>query len=220
VNVEGVARCKLVRDVHRQMGPDLGELLAKPPTLGDKRPKPRHAWFSRNLYGERNRMVTATSTTDAGHTDEPTTLLKERPAEIEEQAGPSDPRRAKPDGREKRSKRKARAATSKYPNPTPRLSVGRKALKRLSLVAVAYSGVEREFFPTEEAYQAEKEVECRAAEVLQVMESIGVPGRLYSGNERFVTDLLADRPDLVLNLVDTPRGRDALQASIPARWNS
>jgi len=75
--------------------------------------------------------------------------------------------------------------------------------------------VEREFFPTEEAYQAEKEVEGRAAEVLQVLERIGIPARLYSGGEQFLTELLADRPDLVLNLVDTLRGRDALQASVP-----
>ena len=130
-------------------------------------------------------------------------------------AGQEGTQASEPVNREKRAKRKARAAKGKHPNPTPRLSVSKKALKRLRLVAVAYSGVERGFFPTEEAYQAEKEVESRAAEVLQVMESIGVPGRLYGGGENFLTDLLADRPDLVLNLVDTLRGRDALQASIP-----
>ena len=57
----------------------------------------------------------------------------------------------------------------KYPNRTPRLSVSQQSLKKLRLVAVAYSDVEREFFPTEEAFTAEKEVENRAAQVLQVM---------------------------------------------------
>jgi len=126
--------------------------------------------------------------------------VEERPAEAE--------------GRKKPSKRKGRAPKVHYPCPTPRLSVARKALKRLTLVAVAYSAVEREFFPTDEAFAAEKEVEARAAEVLEVMQRLGVPGRLYSGSEHLLSDLLDDRPDLVLNLVDTLRGRDALQASI------
>lgn len=122
---------------------------------------------------------------------------------------------AKPDGQEKRAKNKARPVKRKYPNPTPRLSVSQQALKKLKLVAVAYSNVERDFFPTEEAYHAEQEVESRAAQVLQVMEKIGVPGRLYSGDDHFLTNLLVDRPDLVLNLVDTLRGSDALQTSVP-----
>jgi len=51
----------------------------------------------------------------------------------------------------------------------------------LGLVAVAYSAVEREFFPTEEAYQAEKEVESRAVQVLQAMARIGIPGGYTAG---------------------------------------
>lgn len=126
--------------------------------------------------------------------------VNERPAGVE--------------GRKKQSKRKGRVPKVHYPCPTPRLSVARKALKRLRLVAVAYSGVEREYFPTDEAYEAEKEVEARAAQVLEVMQRLGVPGKLYCGSEHLLSDLLEDRPDLVLNLVDTLRGRDALQASI------
>ncbi len=112
-------------------------------------------------------------------------------------------------------KKTARPAKVKYPNPTPRLSVSRQALQKLRLVAIAYSNVERADFPTEEAYHAEVEVENRAAEVLQVMEKIGVIGRLYSGDEYFLTKLMVDKPDLVLNLVDTLRGKDALQTSVP-----
>jgi D-alanine-D-alanine ligase len=114
-----------------------------------------------------------------------------------------------------RSDKKPRAARRKYPNPTPRLSISQQALKKLRLVAVAYSHVEREFFPTEEAYHAELEVEGRAAQVLEVMEKLGISGRLYSANEHFLATLLADRPDLVLNLVDTLRGKDVLQTSVP-----
>lgn len=121
----------------------------------------------------------------------------------------------KADKAEKPPKEVSPKARKKYPNPMPRLSVSEQALKKLKLVAVAYSHVEREFFATEEAYLAEKEVEERANEVLQVMEKIGIPGRLYSGDEYFLTRLVVDRPDLVLNLVDTLRGKDALQTSVP-----
>lgn len=103
----------------------------------------------------------------------------------------------------------------KFPNPRPRLSVSKAALKKLNCVAVAYSHVDRDDFPTEEAYHAEKEVEDRAAQVLQSIEHLGVPGRLYPADGHFLTDLIVDRPDLVLNLVDTLRGRDALQTSVP-----
>ena len=48
-----------------------------------------------------------------------------------------------------------------------KLSIDREALKKLSLVAVAYSHVEREDFPTQAAYDAEVEVEDRAEEVAQ-----------------------------------------------------
>jgi D-alanine-D-alanine ligase-like ATP-grasp enzyme len=109
--------------------------------------------------------------------------------------------------------KKVRAAH--YPNPTPRLSSNPEALKRIKLVAVAYSHVERDWFPTEEAYHAELEVEQRAAEVAAVLDRLNIPNRLYPADERFLTNLLVDRPDLVLNLVDTLRGKDALQTSVP-----
>ena len=40
-------------------------------------------------------------------------------------------------------------------------------LKKIKLVAVAYSFVDRELFPNEEAYKAEAEVEERAGEVIE-----------------------------------------------------
>jgi hypothetical protein len=58
-------------------------------------------------------------------------------------------------------------------------------------------------------------VENRAAEGVQVMEKMGVHGKLYSGDEHFLTNLLVDCPDLVLILVDTLRGKDALPTSNP-----
>jgi len=97
-----------------------------------------------------------------------------------------------------------------------RLRVNRRALKSFELVAVTYSYVEREYFPSEEAYQAELEVEGRARQVVAALEKLGVPAKAYPGNQYLVPTLMVDQPDLVLNLVDSLRGRDALQTSVPA----
>jgi D-alanine-D-alanine ligase len=96
------------------------------------------------------------------------------------------------------------------------LDVDKSTFANLKLVAVAYSEVKREWFPTEEAYEAEREVEGRAQQVVAELEKLGITAKGYPADPYFLTNLLVDHPDLVLNLVDTLRGRDALQTSIPA----
>lgn len=96
------------------------------------------------------------------------------------------------------------------------LAVDRDALKKVKLVAVAHSAVAREMFPTKEAYEAEYEVVARAAEVLKAVEKLGLQGKLYPGDQYLLTNLLIDKPDFVLNLVDTLKGKDSLQTSVPA----
>jgi len=96
------------------------------------------------------------------------------------------------------------------------LTADKEALKKVKLVAVAYSHVEREWFPNENAYHAELEVEERARDVIEELKKLGLNAKGYPGNQYFLTNLLVDRPDLVLNLVDTLKGRDILQVSIPA----
>lgn len=81
---------------------------------------------------------------------------------------------------------------------------------------MAYSHVEREFFPTEDAYNAEVEIEERSKEVVDRLVSLGINARAMPGDRYFLTNLLVDKPDLVLNLVDTLRGKDYLQTSVPA----
>jgi D-alanine-D-alanine ligase len=97
-----------------------------------------------------------------------------------------------------------------------KLAIDREAMKKINLVAVAFSKVEREWFPTEEAYHAEVEVEERAQEVAAEVEKLGIRAKAYPGDAYFMTNLLVDQPDLVINLVDTLRGKDALQTTIPA----
>ncbi len=113
-------------------------------------------------------------------------------------------------------------AESARPRPAARsrrnlpFEVDKDAIKRLHLVAVAFSHIEREWFPTEEAYQAELEVETRAQEVLQALQELKINAACYPADRYFLAKLIVDKPDLVLNLVDTVRGRDALQTSVPA----
>lgn len=96
-----------------------------------------------------------------------------------------------------------------------RIAVDKAALKKLHLVAVAYSHVKSTWFPTHEAYEAEVEVEQRAKDVVLALKKLGVKAKAYRADRYFMAKLLVDQPDLVLNLVDTLRGSDALQTSIP-----
>jgi D-alanine-D-alanine ligase len=96
------------------------------------------------------------------------------------------------------------------------LAIDRDALRKFRLVVVAYSSVLREHFATRSAYEAEVEVEKRAIEVSEEIRKLGIQVRTLPGDQYFYTNLLVDKPDLVVNLVDTLKGRDQLQPSVPA----
>ncbi len=93
--------------------------------------------------------------------------------------------------------------------------IDQEGLKSLKLVGVAYSHINREDFATQAAYDGEIEVEDRAEEVIAEIAKLGVPVKGYAGDSYFFTNVLVDKPNLILNLVDTVRGRDALQPAIP-----
>ena len=97
-----------------------------------------------------------------------------------------------------------------------KLNVESDALKKIKLVAVAYSFVEKDRFPTEDAYIAEKEVEDRAQQVLKEIRKLGLEAKGYQADQYFLTNILVDRPDVVVNLVDTIRGKDKLASAVPA----
>jgi D-alanine-D-alanine ligase len=106
--------------------------------------------------------------------------------------------------------------TNVAPAKTATVNIDKEVLKNIKSIAVVHSHVERDFFPTEEAYKAEVEVIDRAAEVAKEVENLGFKVKTYAGDPYFLTNVLIDRPDLVINLVDTVRGKDALTTSIPA----
>lgn len=97
-----------------------------------------------------------------------------------------------------------------------KLQTDKESLKQLRLVVVAYSHLEREWFPTEDAYWAEVEVEDRAKDVEKALINLGIPAKASPGDQYFLTNLLVDKPNIVVNLVDTLRGKDRLQTSVPA----
>ena len=98
----------------------------------------------------------------------------------------------------------------------PGLNVDKEELKKLKLVTVAYSSVKREDFHTKDAFTAEVEVEDRAGEVVAKIKELGIGAKGSPGDQYFLTNLLVDKPDVVINLVDTLRGKDRLQTSVPA----
>src|SRR5688500_4000097 len=97
-----------------------------------------------------------------------------------------------------------------------KLNIDSDELKKLKLVAVAYSFVHRDFFPTEDAFIAEKEVEDRAQRVLEEIKKLGLEAKGYPADQYFLTNILVDKPDVIVNLVDTVRGKDKLSSTIPA----
>ena len=97
-----------------------------------------------------------------------------------------------------------------------KLNIETDMLKKIKLVAVAYSFVDREYFPTEQAYMAEKEVEERAQEVMEEVKKLGLEVKGYPADQYLLTNILVDRPDVIVNLVDTVRGKDKLASTIPA----
>lgn len=97
-----------------------------------------------------------------------------------------------------------------------KLNIDKDELKKIKLVAVAFSFVERENFPTESAYIAEKEVEGRAQQVIDEIRKLGIEAKGYPADPYLLTNILVDKPDVIVNLVDTVRGKDKLASTIPA----
>lgn len=97
-----------------------------------------------------------------------------------------------------------------------KLRTEKDLLKNLKLVVVAYSHIEREWFPTQASYDAEIEVEDRAQEVVDEIKKLGIEAKGIPGDQYFLTNILVDKPSLIINLVDTLRGQDKLQTSVPA----
>ncbi|OGO32093.1 MAG: hypothetical protein A2Z16_01375 [Chloroflexi bacterium RBG_16_54_18] len=82
-------------------------------------------------------------------------------------------------------------------------------------VAILYSEVKRSYFPTEAQYITEKDADQDAALIGNYLRSLGIEVFLYAGDSRLPSHLRRDRPEMVINLVDSVKGDESLAASIP-----
>ena len=81
-----------------------------------------------------------------------------------------------------------------------KLRTDKDLLKNLKLVVVAYSHIKREWFPTQASYDAEVEVEDRAQEVVDEIKKLGIEAKGVPGDQYFLTNILVDKPSLIINL--------------------
>lgn len=83
-------------------------------------------------------------------------------------------------------------------------------------VAILYSDAQRQYFPTEQLYHSEAEVQDRATLIATYFEKMGINTTCFPGDANVVENLKKYQPDFVLNLVDTVYGKEYLAATIPA----
>jgi len=83
-------------------------------------------------------------------------------------------------------------------------------------VAIIYSDVKREYFPTEEQYLTEKDADKDAEVIASYLEKLEVNTHLFSGDMLLPEKLRRLHPDVVLNLVDSVKGNEYLSSTIPA----
>lgn len=83
-------------------------------------------------------------------------------------------------------------------------------------VVILYSEAKREYFPTEEQYLSEEEVMERAESLLPYFDQLGYGVNVLPGNGDLPAKLAANRPALVLNLVDSIGGHEYKAPIIPA----
>jgi D-alanine-D-alanine ligase len=82
-------------------------------------------------------------------------------------------------------------------------------------IGVIYSDVRREYFTTEAQYITEKDADQDARLIADYLEQLGIQVHLYAGNARLPDKLRRDKPELVINLVDSVKGDETLACAIP-----
>ena len=82
-------------------------------------------------------------------------------------------------------------------------------------VGIIYSDVKQACFATEAQYITEKDAVENATVIGQYLTTMGIAVSLYAGNESLPYRLNQDRPEVVINLVDSVQGDESLASSIP-----
>ncbi len=82
-------------------------------------------------------------------------------------------------------------------------------------VAIVFSDVKRAYFPTYEQYITEKDAKKDAQTIAAYLNKFNIKEVLVPGNNKLPETLKKEKPEIVINLVDSIKGNEALQSSIP-----
>lgn len=82
-------------------------------------------------------------------------------------------------------------------------------------VGIVYSAVRREDFPTEAQYITEKGADKDAHVIAEYLGALGLDVRLYPGDDGLAERLRQEQPEMVINLVDSVKGKESLAAAVP-----
>jgi D-alanine-D-alanine ligase len=106
-------------------------------------------------------------------------------------------------------KKKSRRKKQSKPPPANRRELPKK-------VAVIYSEVKREYFPTEAQYLTEKDAYHDALIIAKYLRKLKIKTSLVPANEQLAERLRQIRPDMALNLTGSVRGNEYLSSTVPA----
>lgn len=83
-------------------------------------------------------------------------------------------------------------------------------------IAIVYSEVKREYFPTEAQYITEKDALHDATVIAKYINKLGIETILLPGTPDLAEKLRTKKPEMVMNLVASVRGLEYLASTIPA----
>lgn len=89
---------------------------------------------------------------------------------------------------------------------------GHKLPKKIGII---YSDVKRSYFPTKEQYVTEVEAYVNAKVFRRYLKKMGFTVTLYPGNANLAANLKRNKPQIVINLVDSVKGSEFLSSAIP-----
>lgn len=82
-------------------------------------------------------------------------------------------------------------------------------------VGITFSDVKRGYFPTEAQYITEKGAEEDAFIIGQYLSSMNITAQLFPGNGDLPNRLQNYNPEMIINLVDSVKGKEDLASTIP-----
>lgn len=98
----------------------------------------------------------------------------------------------------------------------PKVNSNKKDNRLPKKIAILYSEVKKEYFPTKAQYITEKSALHDAKVVASYLKRLNIKPLLSPGNATLTERLKKDKPNIVLNLVDSVRGNEYLSAIIPS----